>query len=349
MRQLKIGTVTLPNNLILAPMAGVTDLPFRVLCAEQGAGMVCMEMISAKALSYHNKNTEELLHISPKEGLVSLQLFGSEPDLIGETAKQIEELPFAVLDINMGCPVPKVVNNGEGSALMKNPVLAGKIIEAAARAIRKPVTVKIRRGFDMEHENAVEIAHIAQESGAAAVAVHGRTREQYYAGEADLGCIRAVKQAVSIPVIGNGDVTDVSSAKRMLEATGCDGVMIGRAARGNPWIFANILRGLEEENAPERKRESHGALECGSVEGAGRQDWDSAEENGKPDRSEVRNMMLRHARMLLEEKGEYTGVREMRKHVAWYTAGYPNSAAMRRAVNEITSFEALQELLDTMW
>lgn len=338
MRQLKIGTVTLPNNLILAPMAGVTDLPFRVLCAEQGAGMVCMEMISAKALSYHNKNTEELLHISPKEGLVSLQLFGSEPDLIGETAKQIEELPFAVLDINMGCPVPKVVNNGEGSALMKNPLLAGKIIEAAARAIRKPVTVKIRRGFDMEHENAVEIARIAQESGAAAVAVHGRTREQYYAGEADLGCIRAVKQAVSIPVIGNGDVTDVSSAKRMLEVTGCDGVMIGRAARGNPWIFANILRGLEEENAPERKRELHGALECGSAEGA-----------GKPDRSEVRNMMLRHARMLLEEKGEYTGVREMRKHVAWYTAGYPNSAAMRRAVNEITSFEALQELLDTMW
>lgn len=393
MRQLKIGTVTLPNNLILAPMAGVTDLPFRVLCAEQGAGMVCMEMISAKALSYHNKNTEELLHISPKEGLVSLQLFGSEPDLIGETAKQIEELPFAVLDINMGCPVPKVVNNGEGSALMKNPLLAGKIIEAAARAIRKPVTVKIRRGFDMEHENAVEIARIAQESGAAAVAVHGRTREQYYAGEADLGCIRAVKQAVSIPVIGNGDVTDVSSAKRMLEVTGCDGVMIGRAARGNPWIFANILRGLEEENAPERKRELHGVLDCGSVEGAGRQDWDSAEgagrpecgsaedagrpdwgsaegagkpdwdstedagrpgcgsaENiGKPDRSEVRNMMLRHARMLLEEKGEYTGVREMRKHVAWYTAGYPNSAAMRRAVNEITSFEALQELLDTMW
>ena len=192
--QLKIGNITLPNNLILAPMAGVTDLPFRVLCAEQGAGMVCMEMISAKALSYHHKNTEELLTISPQEGLVSLQLFGSEPDLIGEMAKKIEELPFAVLDINMGCPVPKVVNNGEGSALMKNPRLAGKIIEAAAGAIRKPVTVKIRRGFDMEHENAVEIAHIAQESGAAAVAVHGRTREQYYAGEADLGCIRAVKQ-----------------------------------------------------------------------------------------------------------------------------------------------------------
>ncbi len=373
--QLKIGNITLPNNLILAPMAGVTDLPFRVLCAEQGAGMVCMEMISAKALSYHNKNTEELLNISPQEGLVSLQLFGSEPDLIGEMAKKIEELPFAVLDINMGCPVPKVVNNGEGSALMKNPRLAGKIIEAAARAIRKPVTVKIRRGFDLEHENAVEIAHIAQESGAAAVAVHGRTREQYYAGDADLSCIRAVRQAVRIPVIGNGDVTDISSAKRMLEETGCDGVMIGRAARGNPWIFREIARGLAKgdvngfaegnlswgsccgadmpdcvnhmeqacsgENMPEQKK---GMREAQKV-------WesDSGQRDGKPDRGEVKSMMLRHARMLLEEKGEYTGVREMRKHVAWYTAGYPNSAAMRRAVNEITSFEALQELLDTMW
>lgn len=317
--QLKIGNVTLPNNLILAPMAGVTDLPFRVLCAEQGAGMVCMEMISAKALSYHNKNTEELLHISPKEGLVSLQLFGSEPELMGEMAKQIEELPFAVLDINMGCPVPKIVNNGEGSALMKKPLLAGRIIEAVARSTVKPVTVKIRRGFDDAHENAAEIARIAQESGAAAVTVHGRTREQYYAGEADLTCIRAVKQALRIPVIGNGDVTDAASAKRMLEETGCDGVMVGRAARGNPWIFTQIAQGFAD----------------GHVE--------------KPDRDEVKRMMLRHAGMLLEEKGEYIGVREMRKHVAWYTAGYPNSAAMRRAVNEVTSYATLEKLLDTIW
>lgn len=317
--QLKIGNVTLPNNIILAPMAGVTDLPFRVLCAEQGAGMVCMEMISAKALSYHNKNTEELLHISEKEGLVSLQLFGSEPELMREMAKQIEELPFAVLDINMGCPVPKIVNNGEGSALMKNPLLAGKIIEAVARSTVKPVTVKIRRGFDDAHENAAELARIAQESGAAAVTVHGRTREQYYAGEADLTCIRAVKQALRIPVIGNGDVTDAASAKRMLEETGCDGVMVGRAARGNPWIFTQIARGLAEEHFE------------------------------KPDRDEVKRMMLRHAGMLLEEKGEYIGVREMRKHVAWYTAGYPNSAAMRRAVNEVTSYAALEKLLDTIW
>lgn len=317
--QLKIGNVTLPNNIILAPMAGVTDLPFRVLCAEQGAGMVCMEMISAKALSYHNKNTEELLHISEKEGLVSLQLFGSEPELMGEMAKQIEELPFAVLDINMGCPVPKIVNNGEGSALMKNPLLAGKIIEAVARSTVKPVTVKIRRGFDDAHENAAELARIAQESGAAAVTVHGRTREQYYVGEADLTCIRAVKQALRIPVIGNGDVTDAASAKRMLEETGCDGVMVGRAARGNPWIFTQIAQGLAEERFE------------------------------KPHRDEVKHMMLRHARMLLEEKGEYIGVREMRKHVAWYTAGYPNSAAMRRAVNEVTSYAALEKLLDTIW
>ena len=317
--QLKIGNVTLPNNMILAPMAGVTDLPFRVLCAEQGAGMVCMEMISAKALSYHNKNTEELLHISEKEGLVSLQLFGSEPELMGEMAKQIEELPFAVLDINMGCPVPKIVNNGEGSALMKNPLLAGKIIEAVARSTVKPVTVKIRRGFDDAHENAAELARIAQESGAAAVTVHGRTREQYYAGEADLTCIRAVKQALRIPVIGNGDVADAASAKRMMEETGCDGVMVGRAARGNPWIFTQIAQGLANERVE------------------------------KPDRDEVKHMMLRHAGMLLEEKGEYIGVREMRKHVAWYTAGYPNSAAMRCAVNEVTSYAALEKLLDTIW
>lgn len=317
--QLKIGNVTLPNNIILAPMAGVTDLPFRVLCTEQGAGMVCMEMISAKALSYHNKNTEELLHISEKEGLVSLQLFGSEPELMGEMAKQIEERPFAVLDINMGCPVPKIVNNGEGSALMKNPLLAGKIIEAVARSTVKPVTVKIRRGFDDAHENAAELARIAQESGAAAVTVHGRTREQYYAGEADLTCIRAVKQALRIPVIGNGDVTDAASAKRMLEETGCDGVMVGRAARGNPWIFTQIAQGLANERFE------------------------------KPDRDEVKRMMLRHTGMLLEEKGEYIGVREMRKHVAWYTAGYQNSAAMRRAVNEVTSYAALEKLLDTIW
>lgn len=346
--KLKIGNMTLPNNIILAPMAGVTDLPFRVLCAEQGAGMVCMEMVSAKALFYHNKNTEELLHIDPREGAVSLQLFGSEPDIVSEMAKRIEERPFSVLDINMGCPVPKVVNNGEGSALMKNPLLAGKIIEKTARAISKPVTVKIRRGFDAEHENAVEMAKVAQESGAAAVTVHGRYREQYYRGEADLQCIRAVKEAVRIPVIGNGDVTDGASAKRMLDETGCDGVMIGRAARGNPWIFRQVLAYLAENPG--------GGMGCGQsaeagndAAGCGNGTVGGGQTAGIPDRGEARQMMLRHAEMLLLEKGEYTGVREMRKHVAWYTAGYPNSAAMRRAVNEIESYAALKELLDTIW
>lgn len=240
-RTLQIGNVTLENNLILAPMAGVSDLPFRLLCREQGAGLVCMEMVSAKAILYKNRNTEELLTIDSKEHPVSLQLFGSDPDIISEIAKQIEERPFDILDLNMGCPVPKVVNNGDGSALMKNPRLAGEIIEKTARAIKKPLTVKIRKGFDDAHVNAVELAHIAQESGAAAVAVHGRTREQYYAGHADWDIIRQVKEAVSIPVIGNGDIRTPEDVAAMAEQTGCDGYMIARGAEGNPWIFRQIL------------------------------------------------------------------------------------------------------------
>ena len=223
-RKLQIGNVTLENNLILAPMAGVTDLPFRLLCKEQGAGLLCMEMVSAKAILYKNKNTEELLTIDPRENPVSLQLFGSDPDIMGEIAKQIEERPFDILDINMGCPVPKVVNNGDGSALMKNPLLAGKIIEKTAKAIKKPVTVKIRKGFDDDHINAVEMAHIAEESGAAAIAVHGRTREQFYSGKADWDIIRQVKEAVSIPVIGNGDILTADDVIRMQDETNCDGL-----------------------------------------------------------------------------------------------------------------------------
>lgn len=314
-RTLQIGNVTLENNLILAPMAGVSDLPFRLLCREQGAGLVCMEMVSAKAILYKNRNTEELLTIDPKEHPVSLQLFGSDPDIISEIAKQIEERPFDILDLNMGCPVPKVVNNGDGSALMKNPRLAGEIIEKTARAIKKPLTVKIRKGFDDAHVNAVELAHIAQESGAAAVAVHGRTREQYYVGHADWDIIRQVKEAVSIPVIGNGDIRTPEDVAAMAEQTGCDGYMIARGAEGNPWIFRQILHYFE-----------------------------TGEHLARPDFSEVTEMLLRHAKMQIDCKGDYTGIREIRKHAAWYTAGYRNSSKLRGRINEVENYEQLEAL-----
>ena len=312
MNKLKIGSVELNNPFILAPMAGVCDLPFRLLCKEKGAAMVCTEMVSAKAIY---KNTKELLTIDKNEGPVSLQLFGSEPKLMAEMAKRIEEIPFDILDFNMGCPVPKVVNNGEGSALMKNPVLAGHIIEAMANAISKPVTVKIRAGFDAEHINAVEIAKIAENSGAAAITVHARTREQYYSGKADREIIRLVKEAVTIPVIGNGDIDCYESAKHMLEYTGCDGVAIGRGAEGNPWIF-------EELNA------KYAGLDY-----------------NKPSLEEVKEMIMRHARMLIDYKGEYIGIREMRKHAAWYTAGFKGASKLRGRLNEASSIESLEEII----
>lgn len=313
MSTLRIGNVTLKNNVILAPMAGVTDLPFRILCREQGAGMVCMEMVSAKAIYYGNKNTEQLLEIHPGEMPASLQLFGSDADIISEMAKRIEERPFAVLDLNMGCPVPKVVNNGEGCALMKDPGLVERILTKLVKAVEKPVTVKIRKGFDEEHVNAVEIARIAESCGVAAVAVHGRTRAQYYSGRADWDIIAAVKDAVKIPVIGNGDVTDAESAQAMLRGTGCDGVMIGRAAQGNPWIFREVTQYLETGTVPPR-----------------------------PGPEEVKELVRRHAALQLQYKGEYTAVREMRKHLAWYTAGYPHSARFRQTIN---TMETMEELL----
>lgn len=319
MKRLKIGNVELENRYILGPMAGVTDLPFRLLCREQGAGLLCMEMVSAKAILYNNRNTEQLLTIHPDERPVSLQLFGSDPKIMSEMAKRIEERPFAILDINMGCPVPKVVKNGEGSALMKEPKLVYEIVSAVVKAIEKPVTVKIRKGFDDDHVNAVEIAKIIEEAGAAAVAVHGRTREQYYSGKADWDIIRQVKEAVSIPVIGNGDVTSPQKAEELVRQTGCDGVMIARGAQGNPWIFSEMTA-----------YEQTGEIPAG------------------PDKDEVRKMMLRHARLQLEYKGDYLGIREMRKHVAWYTKGIPKAARLREKINAVESYEELENLLTSL-
>lgn len=316
MKPLQIGNLCIDRPVILAPMAGVTDLPFRVLCREQGCGMVCTEMVSAQAITYKNKNTFLLMETVPQERPVSLQLFGSDSDIMAEAARMIADRDFDVLDVNMGCPVPKVVNNGEGSALMKQPELAGRIVRSLVEAIDKPVTVKIRKGFDDDHINAVEMAKIAEANGAAAVAVHGRTREQYYSGKADWEIIRRVKEAVKIPVIGNGDIFTPQDAKRMIEETGCDAIMAARGARGNPWLFRDIIDYLEK-----------GIL------------------HEKPSLKEMTDMMLRHAEMHIRYKGEYQGIREMRKHVAWYTAGYHGSARMRQAVNEVESYEALKQLL----
>ena len=320
MSKLQIGSIVLDNNVILAPMAGVSDLPFRLLCRQMGAGLVCMEMVSAKAILYNNKNTDSLMEIHPEELPVSLQLFGSDPDIISEQAKRIEERPFAILDINMGCPVPKVVNNGEGSALLKNPKLVEEILTKLVKAVNKPVTVKIRRGFDENSINAVEIAKIAEGCGVAAVAVHGRTREQYYSGRADWDIIASVKDAVKIPVIGNGDVDSTQAAEALLKHTGCDGVMIGRAAQGNPWIFRDVVSYLETGVIP-----------------------------ASPTNAEKKEIILRHAALQLEYKGEYTGVREMRKHLSWYTVGMPHSAKFRQTINTMESMDELVRGVETIF
>lgn len=313
--QITIGNLTIDNNLILAPMAGVTDLPFRLLCKKQGCGILYSEMVSAKALHYNNANTNELLKMEPQEAPMALQLFGSEPEIMAEAVEKLNDMPFAFFDVNMGCPVPKVVNNKEGSALMNNPKLAADIISAMVKVSKKPVTVKIRKGFKATDANAPEFAKVLEAAGAAAVAVHGRTREQYYSGRADWDIIRRVKESVSIPVIGNGDITSEQDAERMLEHTDCDGFMIGRAARGNPWIFKRVRSYFE------------GGIML-----------------QEPTYGEIFDMILCHARLQVKYKGEYLGIREMRKHVSWYTEGLPYSAKLRNSVNQIETYEQLSEM-----
>ena len=314
---MQIGSLKLENNVFLAPMAGITDRPFRTLCHEMGSGLVYSEMVSAKGIYYNNENTKQLLDIGEEEMPAALQLFGSEPEIMGAMGKKIEGINAGIIDINMGCPVPKVVKNGEGSALMKTPELAGKIIKALVEMQKKPVTIKIRKGFDDTCINAVEMAQIAEENGASAVAVHGRTREQYYSGKADWDIIKAVKKAVSIPVIGNGDIFKPQDAADMLEYTGCDAVMIARGAQGNPWIFKRTIAYLE-----------NGIL------------------LDEPTPQEKVSMALRHARMLIDYKGEFVGVRQMRAHMAWYIKGVQGASVIRDKINHCESYEEMAELLE---
>ncbi len=302
---MKIGNLELKNPIFLAPMAGITDMPYREICIKMGAGLSYTEMVSAKGLYYNNENTKLLLERKDK-GLTAVQIFGSEPEIMAQMAQRLEELGFPLIDINMGCPAPKIVKNGEGSALMQKPELVYKIVKAVAEAVKIPVTVKMRKGFRANDANAPEIAKIAEQAGALAVAVHGRTREQYYGGNADREIIKKVKEAVSIPVIGNGDINSLEEAKTVMSLTGCDGVMIGRAAMGNPWIFS----GEKDLNL-----------------------------------SDIAAMILSHAEALLSYKGVFVGIREMRKHACWYLKGIPHANELRGKIQRIEDLPELRKLL----
>ena len=311
-----IGPVRLTGPCLLAPLAGITDRTMRMLCREQGAAMTCTEMVSAKGLHYGDRSTPKLIDIIPEEGITAIQIFGSEPDIMAEAAERLDSYCNSVLDINMGCPVPKVVRNGDGSALMKDPELVYRIVRAVSQNTDKPVTVKIRKGFDDSSVNAVEVALAAESGGAAAVCVHGRTREQYYRGKADWSIIREVKEHIHIPVIGNGDVFTGEDGVRMMRETGCDLVMAARGALGRPWLFRELDAAFRGEPVP-----------------------------AAPTVREVSDMMLRHFEGLMETKGEYSAVREMRKHVAWYTKGIRGAAELRRTVNTIGSAAQMREVL----
>lgn len=313
---MKIGNVEINNKVFLAPMAGVTDLPFRILCKKEGCGMTYTEMVSAKGLYYQDKKTEELLRISEIEKPCAIQIFGSDPDIMGEIALRLSGSKADIIDINMGCPTPKIVKNGDGCALMKNPKLIGQIIRKVSNNTDKPVTIKIRKGWDQNSVNAVEIAKIAEDNGAKAVTVHGRTREQFYGGKADWDIIKEVKKAVTIPVIGNGDVFTPEDAKNMLDYTGCDAVMIGRGARGNPWIFKRTIRYLE-----------------------------TGELLSEPTYSEKIEKIFEHFNLMIEYKGEKTALKEMRKHIAWYLKGIKDSSKIKGQINKLNDFEEIKKIL----